>query len=180
MFHQKTKAFGSFQAGFAPLHLAVLQMTTEAVNFLLRLEVDPNVRDHQGRTPLHLIIEGPFSDTGSNPCKTPFGLSCGCRLPFSFPFFLSFPASPGGHCCRNMCPHDRYVYLSSLCAEPQTDNDKAKMVDLLIKNGADPNAIDARGKTPLHLACTVRSVEVTRVLLHNGADPNLPDEKVSP
>ena len=45
------------QAGFAPLHLAVLQMTMDMVNFLLRLEVDPNVRDHQGRTPLHLIIE---------------------------------------------------------------------------------------------------------------------------
>ena len=70
----------SFQAGFAPLHLAVLQMTTEAVNFLLRLEVDPNVRDHQGRTPLHLIIEGPFSEAlgggSSNQCKNPFPLIC--------------------------------------------------------------------------------------------------------
>ena len=93
--------------------------------------------------------------------------------------FLLFAASPGGHCCRNMCPHDRYVYLSSLCAEPQTDNDKAKMVEILIKNGAEANAVDSRGKTPLHLASTVRSVEVTRVLLQNGADPNLPDEKVS-
>ena len=71
------------QAGFAPLHLAVLQMTTEAVNFLLRLEVDPNVRDHQGRTPLHLIIEGPFSEAlgSSNQCKNPFPLIC--RWPLS-------------------------------------------------------------------------------------------------
>ena len=45
-------------------------MTLDMVSFLLRLEVDPNVRDHQGRTPLHLIIEGPFNDTGSsNQCK---------------------------------------------------------------------------------------------------------------
>ena len=58
-----------FQAGFSPLHVAVLQMTPDMVSFLLRLEVDPNVRDHQGRTPLHLIIEGPFNDTGSNQCK---------------------------------------------------------------------------------------------------------------
>ena len=60
------------QAGFAPLHLAVLQMSLEMVAFLLRLEVDPNVRDHQGRTPIHLIIEGPFSEaaaSSSNQCK---------------------------------------------------------------------------------------------------------------
>jgi ankyrin repeat protein len=57
------------QAGFTPLHLAVLQMSLDMVHFLLRLEVDPNVRDHQGRTPIHLIIEGPFNDSGSNLCK---------------------------------------------------------------------------------------------------------------
>ena len=83
-----------FQAGFAPLHLAVLQMTTEAVNFLLRLEVDPNVRDHQGRTPLHLIIEGPFSDAGSNQCKTPFYLTGGRRLNAFFSLISSLSWRP--------------------------------------------------------------------------------------
>ncbi len=59
-----------FQAGFAPLHLSVLQMSLDMVEFLLRLEVDSNVRDHQGRTPLHLVIEGPFNGgTGSNMCE---------------------------------------------------------------------------------------------------------------
>ena len=35
-----------------------------------------------------------------------------------------------------MCPHDRYVYLSSLYSEPQTDQDKAKIgkfEDIFIK-----------------------------------------------
>ena len=46
-------------------------MSLDMVAFLLRLEVDPNVRDHQGRTPIHLIIEGPFSEaTSSNQCNT--------------------------------------------------------------------------------------------------------------
>ena len=77
-----------------------------------------------------------------------------------------------------MCPHDRYVYLSSLCAEPQTDSDKAKMVGLLIKNRANPNALDARGKTPLHLAVAMKSMQVVKVLVEHNADPNIADEKV--
>lgn len=78
-----------------------------------------------------------------------------------------------------MCPHDRYVYLSSLCTgEPQTDTDKAKILSVLIKNGADPNAVDARGKTPLHLAVAMRSIQVVKMLLQHEADPNITDEKV--
>ena len=41
------------------------------------------------------------------------------------------------------------------------------MVELLIKNGADPNATDARVKTPLHLAVSAKSIEVVKVLLQH-------------
>ena len=53
------------------------------------------------------------------------------------------------------------------------------MVGLLIKNGADPNATDARGKTPLHLAVSVKSIQVVKVLLQHEADPNITDDKVT-
>jgi ankyrin repeat protein len=77
-----------------------------------------------------------------------------------------------------MCPHDRYVYLSSLCSEPQTEGDKVKMVEVLLCNGAEANATDSRGKTPLHSAVTVKAIEVAKILLSKGADPNITDERV--
>ena len=78
-----------------------------------------------------------------------------------------------------MCPHDRYVYLSSLYSEPQTDQDKARIVQELLDSGADINAMDSRGKTPLHLAVSAKTTEVVRVLLKRGADPDITDEKVN-
>jgi ankyrin repeat protein len=45
----------------------------------------------------------------------------------------------------------------------------ASMVKLLVKKGLDPNARDAQGWSPLHLADTV---SVTRALVEAGADVN--------
>ncbi len=78
-----------------------------------------------------------------------------------------------------MCQHDRYMYLNSICSEPQCESDKAKMVNCLVSNGSEANATDSRGKSPLHLAVTMKYARVAEVLLDKGADPNLADEKVN-
>jgi ankyrin repeat protein len=43
---------------------------------------------------------------------------------------------------------------------------------LLVDRGADANALDATGKTPLMLACVLQKIEAVQGLLAAGADPN--------
>jgi hypothetical protein len=50
-------------------------------------------------------------------------------------------------------------------------------VKLLIGGGADVNAKDVSGKTPLHWAVTAEQTEIVRILLANGADVNAKDCK---
>ncbi len=48
----------------------------------------------------------------------------------------------------------------------------ARCVQLLLDAGADANAVDASGRSALHLAAINGNVSVCRLLLANGAKPN--------
>src|ERR1041384_2409988 len=50
---------------------------------------------------------------------------------------------------------------------------QVKIVDLLIKSGADPNAREQGGYTPLHAAAQNGDIEMIRTLLYGGADLSL-------
>ena len=56
--------------------------------------------------------------------------------------------------------------------------DKAKrcqIVSLLLQNGADPNIIDDKYETPLHVAARNGLAKVSEILVEYGADPTLRD-----
>ena len=53
-----------------------------------------------------------------------------------------------------------------------TINIYLKIIKLLIDNGADVNAIDDTGWTPLIIASSTKNVDVVRLLIENGADVN--------
>lgn len=48
-------------------------------------------------------------------------------------------------------------------------------VRVLLEAGADPNAQDRLGRTPLHMAVMFASAETVTLLMDAGADPELPD-----
>src|SRR6202012_304017 len=52
-------------------------------------------------------------------------------------------------------------------------NGRAKMIDLLLEHGAEPNGANALGTTPLMIASASGSVDAVKVLLGHGADANV-------
>lgn len=51
------------------------------------------------------------------------------------------------------------------------------VVQLLIENGADPNALNSFDETPLHYACRRGVVAVVHYMINHGADPRTIDKK---
>jgi len=50
-----------------------------------------------------------------------------------------------------------------------THHDDARVTQLLIERGANPNTRDSGGSTPLHYASKYGRIEVARVLIEHGA-----------
>ena len=48
---------------------------------------------------------------------------------------------------------------------------------MLIEKGADPNAHDDRGGTPLHVAASKGHTDLARMLIENGTDLNAIDSR---
>lgn len=61
-------------------------------------------------------------------------------------------------------------YFTPLHLATRANSDR--VLHVLLRYGADPNAQDVDGYTPLHLAAVHNSAEAARVLLRNGADVN--------
>jgi hypothetical protein len=53
---------------------------------------------------------------------------------------------------------------------------QAETIEYLVSIGADPNAVDAGGVTPLHRAVRTRSLPAVRALLDGGANPRQPNK----
>jgi len=54
------------------------------------------------------------------------------------------------------------------------------MVELLLKNGANPNemkALNPTGDTPLHIAVHYKYRKIQDLLIENGADESAPNKK---
>jgi ankyrin repeat protein len=175
--------------GSTPLHIlaAADKEQIDYAKWLTKMGVNPNIQDNKGFTPLHLALAnghfelaryllstGAFRDLASKDGSLPAFIAAGREnCPKSLLMAL-IDGDPNRKTAEN---------VSLLHAVVQRQN--AEEVHALINLGADVNARNAVGETPLHIAARqfVRrqrfsSARRTRsnivsLLLHGGADPSL-------
>lgn len=168
--------------GLTPLLLAARDSyygRPEIVLALIANGADIHVRDEKGCTALHhaalsiepavlamLLDAGAEVDAVDNEGYTPLAWACAHGNLSAARLLLSHRASAAG--AGSMPP---------LCAAAMATDDLPALVDVLVRARAQPDALDASGRSALHHAVANGHVGVTTALLAAGARVDLRDQE---
>ncbi len=138
-------------SGATILCVACNEDVPEFVNGLLERKANPNSKNSDGETPLHVAVSRPEFE------KT-------VRL------LLSHGADPNLGAQNGWTP----LHFAANACLPNS-------AAILISNGASASSVDSFGQTPLHIACSkgfrIGSFETAQVLLKAGADGGAKDHR---
>ena len=144
--------------GHTPLHVAASKGHTTFISALIRAGVDPNVTNNLGDTPLDvadIAVIPALLDAGADPN-----------------LMRSWKSNTVISALRDTKPNPE-----RLLAAANGGNLRTVVIQLLV--GADPNAKDAEGFTPLHYAAVPLHIKIVELLLSSGANPNARDNSAN-
>ena len=133
---------------------------TTFISALIRAGVDPNVTNNLGDTPLDvadIAVIPALLDAGADPNLMRSWKSKSGTVIFAL---------------RDTKPNPE-----RLLAAANGGNLRTVVIQLLV--GADPNAKDAEGFTPLHHAAVPLHIKIVELLLSSGANPNARDNSAN-
>uniref|UniRef100_A0A8C2ZIW7 Ankyrin repeat domain 61 n=1 Tax=Cyclopterus lumpus TaxID=8103 RepID=A0A8C2ZIW7_CYCLU len=149
-----------------PLHLAATYGRVKSMQSLLSTGEDPEMRDRFGQTPLHLVIAGWPSILPTTKPSSKFQTAVtGKRrqaeacLRLLFEHGINANAKVEGSHQTALHLSVRYMALSA--------------IPILASFGADVNAVDSSGMTPLHMAAGILHKDIMASLIEEGADMNM-------
>jgi len=154
---------------------AVAKGDLKKIESLLKRGVNPNIRDKDGKTPLHnaaylghvavaklLLEHGADIHARDNANWTPLHFAASGGHVDVVRLLLEHGADP------NIKDKNGYTPLHWAASGGHVD-----VVKLLLERRANPNAEDKDGRTPLHVAVYNGHVDVVKLLLERGADPTV-------
>jgi len=159
--------------GDTPLHQAVRAMDTVMIASLLEIGADPDAANDEGTTPLEIalkwnsswgkLVRGAVSDSSgvNNPDTTPWRYVAGDPAAAIVALLLDAAADPG---VRDRLFGGTPLHWASSRMDPE-------VITLLVQAGADLNATDDGGRTPLHAAAgESHNPALIGMLVEAGAD----------
>ena len=158
--------------GVAPLALAAWRGHARVADYLLRGGADPDARDDYGVAALHKAVGHGHMDVARR-ILADGGADVNVRVgavAASVP--KSYAAESRGQTALHVACRRKQGDEETDGAPTPAD---ARLVATLLRYGADPNARDALGETPLHHALEACDAASARLLARAGADPNARD-----
>jgi ankyrin repeat protein len=163
-------------SSFTPLMMAVLKQNKEIIGMLLRAGADTNAGDKVGTTALMMAVHS--RDTEIVRLLLDKGADVAVKEPYYGRTAL--------HVAAQVADADMMRMLLATSGNPDIrDSDDStplmiaasiniEVVKVLIEKGADVNARNKHGGTPLMMA--IGSLQTMRLLLEHGADVNAKDK----
>jgi ankyrin repeat protein len=170
-------------SGRTPLHYAVEEGYSAVARFLLENGAEVNAVGKFGRTPLHLASAAGYADFVKLLIKydatvnvldtfgyTPLHYAAAAGNLFTLAEIIAeelFEEYMGGR-TLNICA---FGHTSS------HDEDYTDIVEMLLIHGANVNAKNNKGVTPLHIAVLLGAVKIVKMLIRYGAYVNARDDE---